>query len=408
MAALEGIKVVLDSTHHFPGSVVKGRVLVNVDEPRGYKHIFVTFWRGNSNWLYNNREFPNGDFRLDNQATTLWKANRDLANDDIPVGEHSFGFSFSLPSTITPTYKGPHGSSKYEVEATIVQTLSVNTTYDFEHKITAEFVISDRVSNLLGVRNAPETADETKYLMFCCCLNRGSISVTVNVPRTGFSPGDVVPITVSLKNESSSSLHVVSSIIRRDRFSPDFRRKDILSTIAKTKTSHIVPGPTSFEDRCLRIPTGVDNVITTVRSCSSISVEYSLEVIVEIPWSSNLKVYIPLVVMHWNDDSPAAAAAAAAAATAVAVASAPVAPVAFVAPLAPVASAPVAPVAFVAPLAPLAPLAPVAPLAPLAVVLPSPPTYLRGHEVAVSDDDNTPVASLVAPGPPSYREAIAL
>lgn len=79
-----------------------------------------------------------------------------------------------------------------------------------------------------------------------------------------------------------------------------------------------------------------------------------MEVKVDIPWSiSNLKVNIPIVVVYGNDDSTTATAAAATAAVVVAA-----------------------------------------------------PLDLQGHE-ATGTDGHTSMASLVAPGPPPYNEAIA-
>lgn len=299
MAELEGIQLVLDTTHNYPGSLVKGRVLVSAGELKSYKQIHVNFWRGTKMNLIFCEDLPhfirriygahmqvhedyaNGDVRLNDDQVTLWRAAEDSSIDDMPIGEHSFAFSFPLPHNVPPSYEGPYGHVKYEVEATVVQTLKVNTCSDFEHKIPSGFIVEDIISpELLRLRSVPvaENANETKELT-SSCLNRsqGSITATVNMPRTGFSPGEVVPITVSLSNESSRRIRVVSSIVRGDRYSSATERSEELTfAIAKTISSHIDGGiSTSFEDRCLTIPTDVGTT-----SKRNLSVEYYLEVTV--------------------------------------------------------------------------------------------------------------------------------
>ena len=92
------------------GSSVTGCLLVDVDEPKSYKHISIQFLgKAYVHWTETTREgagdtrstrivqYSSSEVYVD-EVQTLWTAEQSL-DGSLPPGQHSFPFHFDIPPT---------------------------------------------------------------------------------------------------------------------------------------------------------------------------------------------------------------------------------------------------------------------------------------------------------------------
>ena len=302
---VKDIKLHLNNGQHYsPGSVVEGSLEVSVDKPKDYDRIIVELWGGaNVRWTESHHasityKYSEAYF---NPQIEVWKAEASPTGQ-LPIGVHTFPFSFHLPQDIPSSFHTVTGQIKYEIETRIMRKGFVNSIFQNNYAIKALLTIENRTprTDILSLYAEPVTVSKTKRLT-CLFWHRGSISATVNLPRTGFSPGEVIPISVDICNESSKQIRISSVLKRRDTFTAHSgtgrRRTRILNNvIVRTLSSPIMPGAMiTFANNNVIVPIDAD---TTVRDCLCISAEYTLEVIIRIPWSLNKSVNIPLTIAY--------------------------------------------------------------------------------------------------------------
>ena len=315
-------KLHLNNDQHYiysPGSVVEGSLEVSVDKPKDYIRIIVELWGGASvSWTESsgsgeNRSSTTYQYSEPyfNPKIEVWKAEASPTGQ-LPIGVHTFPFSFHLPQDIPSSFHTVTGQIKYEIEARIMKNRKVIQN---NRAIKALLKVENRTprTDILSLYAEPVTASKTKRLT-CLFWQRGSITATVNLPRTGFSPGEVIPITVDVCNESSKKITIAFVLKRRDVFTSlerNHESKNISeNVIARTLSSPIMPGTTiTFVENDVIVPI---NAATTIRDCSCISAEYTLEVIIRVHyyllgvfiWSLNQSVKIPLTIAYGAPSDP--------------------------------------------------------------------------------------------------------
>ena len=302
---VKDIKLLLERFQYSPGSLVEGKLQVTVDKPKKYSNIVVTLLgRAKVRWTETTGSgehrtettYSNSETYVNLQAV-VWKAEN-TPDGTLAAATYHFPFSFQLPQTLPPSYEGLYGQLRYDIEAKIHHSGVINTLLKSKHAIQARLTIDDRSPgvDLLHLHSEPVSAEKSKRLTFFCS-NQGSISATVSLPRTGFYPGETIPIGLHINNESSRQIRIASALHRRDTFIASSGKQRLLfKTVARTLSSPLSAGGIfSFEDKNLMVPI---NIQPTMRSCSCISVEYVLEVIVRIPWSINMKITIPVAIAN--------------------------------------------------------------------------------------------------------------
>ena len=152
-------------------------------------------------------------------------------------------------------------------------------------------------TNYLSLYRQPKSLEKEKQISFFC-HSVGAITATCAIPRTGFSPGENIPINMHVENHTARIIHVRSALIRRDVFMAprNVKQKRSEKTVAKAVSSPVRSRQiTVFEFDDLKIPL---NAPPTMRSCSCIFAEYTLVVEVAIPWSFDMQMEIPIVVAY--------------------------------------------------------------------------------------------------------------
>lgn len=226
-----------------------------------------------------------------NYQKVLWSRDSYPPTSDLPVGKTDFDFDFMLPRSCPPSFEGSFGYIRYEVEARVFRS-GLREVF-LKSAVKAPISVRRKRSDLLY--RVPQTGEIIKRVGFDCC-SFGSVTAMVTVPYTGFTPGDPIPLTVNVHNQSTRNIRVVGLLKRVDTFHAAGYKKQKSKNVAKLVGPQIPAGETtSFETRGLII--GAD-FPTTIRSCRCIDVEYYLVVKVAVPWSFSKQWKIPVTIAY--------------------------------------------------------------------------------------------------------------
>ena len=188
-----------------PGSTVQGNLVYSVKEPIKCRGIAVKLtgrarvrWQDVDDWYYFTvtHTYQNLEKCVD-ASTIVWTG-------DLPIGDHTFPFTFQLPQEIPNSFDGDYGQIWYEVDSIIVQDGRANSLKKVN--ISIDGGISTEVLN--RYTEPVRVTKNTKLKLFCA--DRGSVSATVKMLRACFSPGESLPITVDISNESSKRIRIAS------------------------------------------------------------------------------------------------------------------------------------------------------------------------------------------------------
>ncbi|CAG2057359.1 unnamed protein product [Timema podura] len=115
----------------------------------------------------------------------------------LPAGDHSFLFTFSIPSNLPSSFEGSFGYIRYTIKATLDRPWKFNQ--DTKVALT---VLAYRDLNMYPQLRTPLILGNTKTIC-CWCCQSAPMAITARVPFTGVVPGQDVPLIVELDNPTS-------------------------------------------------------------------------------------------------------------------------------------------------------------------------------------------------------------
>lgn len=291
------VKIILhqdgDQHHYYPGSDVKGVVVITVDKPEEYDSVAVKLiGKAEVEWTEEIGAGENKTITTYQNSVIYFKKKYVLWNKEdsgeLSVGEHTFPFQHQLEQNIPPSFKGHSGKVEYEVKAKIHRSGD-------NPKAKTHLTVREH-ADLMRQCMEPRSFDEAGRVNFLC-FNFGSMSMKCNVPHTGFSPGDTIPINVYLENLTTKNINIRASLKRKDIFIADNGHQKIKrSEVTFLESPQIQAGEvTTFEGQSLQIS---QDVPATIKSCTFINVEYTLVINADVPLAFDKTVKIPIVIQH--------------------------------------------------------------------------------------------------------------
>ncbi|XP_053668437.1 arrestin domain-containing protein 2-like [Anopheles marshallii] len=291
-----------NSTHgtYQSGQQVTGHVHIKLTEPKKFYEIRLSIL-GVSNVKWTQKR---GQGRQ--RRTVYYTAKRDHLSSmkvlvgspdsgnptELPAGEHIYEFACELPSHLPTSFEGSYGHCRYTAQVVMVRPWKFNLTYKVGFT-----VIQPRDLNLQSPSiRLPTRMEDAR--VFCCGFWRTKpLFVRVTVPYTGYVPGQAIPLTIDLNNQSSRiiegvNMKLLQEITYRAEY-PGSRTRREVHTIVK----HIGDGVGSealiqYKQR-LVVPT----VIPTCGDLNIISVGYRLHITVRVTGcGSDPVLEIPLII----------------------------------------------------------------------------------------------------------------
>ena len=272
-----------------------GKVVITVDKPKKYKYIAIGLYgAAKVCWEVGGSENRSSTNHIEyvRKESVVWSLQNSPTNN-LPIGEHTFSFEFQLPQNIPNSFEGACGHVRYHVGMTVSRTgLLKHDNLKAAYPITVK-----KRPDILRLFQNPKIVTTVENLsLFWHKL--GSITATCELPHTGFSPGESIPYTIHVKNESSRNIHIKCALFRKEKYiarggectKRRLKIAKVISPVIRASDIQSIRGG-------LAIPT---QTFATLRlqDCSCITAEYNFVITVKIPWSINKKMKVPVMIAH--------------------------------------------------------------------------------------------------------------
>ena len=172
------------------------------------------------------------------------------------AGTYNFPFMFTIPTNVIIPPAGD-----YEFGAITYKIVSEVCRPGPEPYIRSEIVLP-LISNIyVDVQNYAQPSSGTieRGLCCCCCCATDFFKLSVSVPRTGWYPGEVIPIRVEGENKSGKVIkdYTVAIVAEITLYSGPSKAsiKKIINNVARTKIEEpIQPHSTFSKSHELKMP----------------------------------------------------------------------------------------------------------------------------------------------------------
>ncbi|EDV48173.1 arrestin domain-containing protein 17 [Drosophila erecta] len=189
---------------YFGGQVLTGRVTLKLDKMKLVKAITLNITGyAETRWIERvtrNRRRRRRTFygREDYIASKTFLVGSNLSSQvSIEAGIHTYNFVCLIPTECPSSFEGAHGRVRYMANVTLVRP------WKFDQSYTRCFTVLKVMdlnfdSPLLRVPAHSETSKT-----YCCWPCRSDpLALQLTVPQTGFVPGQNVPLSVLVTNDS--------------------------------------------------------------------------------------------------------------------------------------------------------------------------------------------------------------
>lgn len=294
------------ATVYHPGSVVEGKVVLELTGPQSVKSITITM-SGKARVKFqkcflNMREYSESETILADIPRRLW--GNDIDSQQIEAGRHEFPFSFQLPSTSLPTSherenanSDRKGYIRYSLNATLKRS------WKFKDHASAAFKVEDIVNVNTPQLSTPQTNYVERRKKCCSCLTSGPISVTVETDKGGYCPGESIVFSVKVENNGNRRIIAVRGLLKKTILYSAKSTNWVTGTRAhcrETKDLFLIDGPQAGPGGQInwndRLPIPLATNPTSSDNCRIIRVYYALNVEVVITWAKNMVVNVPIVI----------------------------------------------------------------------------------------------------------------
>ena len=311
---IQDLKLILNlppQQSFFPGSEVSGVLSFQVTgATERYSNVQISlFGRAHVSWRTEDDEFEQGGYyaatrEYVHQHLIVW--SRDQApNGMLYPGSYSFPFQFMIPNQRLPPTFGrclpPYqqqlpptlrymrtGSIRYGVKGRISTPEILNG-----YLIEAALPFSEVVDTNIRKFRVPARAAVTKTICCWCCAS-GPITLTAEIPRTGFCIGEAIPLNVHLENGSNRQIQISVTL---------HQRVVLTAEGGQTSDGHevlrLLSGP--MQPRTPSQWSPGDNFVIpllepTLASRDIIELEYFLKVSTQIPRADDFSLNIPITI----------------------------------------------------------------------------------------------------------------
>lgn len=230
--------------------------------------------------------------REDYFSTINYFVGSDVGNPlEVVAGTYSYPFSCQIPSNAPASMEGRYGHIRYLVK--------VSFERPWKHDIVYEQAITVRGESNLN-RFADTLSKPTKaeaMTSFYFGLTEPLI-VTASTPRFGYVPGDIIELTIHVKNQSSVDVKAIAIKLQRiDTFVSQVPKVEQLQefTVLEERTTGKVPKrqEANIEENILIGP----GVPSDDNHCRIIQSKYEIDIVVQpIRSRKKLAMKIPIVL----------------------------------------------------------------------------------------------------------------
>ncbi|XP_063830159.1 arrestin domain-containing protein 2-like [Ostrinia nubilalis] len=276
--------ITLDSEKavYYRGQFITGKVSFRLGEPVNISAINIQFL-GMAQVIWSEREEHKQHGRRF-ETSVQYKAEEQYFNvvqclyggqgvTQLPPGPHSFPIQFQIPPTVPSSFKGERGQVDYEIRATM--------EYPIQKKDELVKLFTVVVPTDLNKEDPEIAKPQTLSFeeVFSCSCSPRPLTINVGLPVAGFCPGQVIPVTVNVKNKANRKVKkVILQIVTRTRYhsqQPVAKYTTPEEVLASTKTKPVLSNMERHYSCELQLPAFI---APNLDSCGIMDIGYFFKV----------------------------------------------------------------------------------------------------------------------------------
>ncbi|XP_059192680.1 arrestin domain-containing protein 3-like [Centropristis striata] len=222
-----------------------------------------------------------------NKTTLLRKENGETYSSVIAPGRHVYPFTFQIPhQNIPSSLKGHYGKIVYLLEAKLGRSMRIDKT----DSTLINFEAKPDPNSYPGLMTPQHGTKNKKMNAF----TSGSVSMDVNLEKSGFTQGEGIKVLLSIQNKSSREIKPKYCVSRKISFFARGKRRLNTSDLFKEEGEPIPPSSNKNVTQVLPIPHDVE---PTILNCSIIKREYRLKAYLDVKYASDPEVKFHIIIL---------------------------------------------------------------------------------------------------------------
>ncbi|XP_016331565.1 arrestin domain-containing protein 3-like [Sinocyclocheilus anshuiensis] len=276
------------------GDTLAGRVIMEVSKETKIKALTVKVkGKADVSWTESHGEesvtYWDKEKYFSQTQSVLPEDNTD-GSVTLVAGRHVFPFAFQLPYQGPPSsFKGAHGKIHYRLLAKLSRSMRAAS------KAEAKFTFVASADYDQSTLMAPQHGSKDKNVMF---FASGNISMNIFLPKTGYQQGERLVVNGEIVNSSTRKIVPKYIIYQKQSFFAGGQRAVHTTQILKEKGEPLVSSTRENLSKVLALPTEIS---TTIQNCRILKVEYRLKVILDVSFTKNPVIKLPLIVLPLHD-----------------------------------------------------------------------------------------------------------
>ncbi|XP_055367856.1 arrestin domain-containing protein 3-like [Betta splendens] len=287
------------------GDLISGQVTVEVDRDIQISSLFIKFrakadvlWserHGNHTVVYHAKEryfnskhyfIHDKNIGVDNQ-TLLRNQHGEIYSSVVAPGCHVYPFTFQIPMGNFPSsFRGPVGKIVYQLEAKLSRSMRIA-----KKDLADIYFVSRSDTNFVHLVMIPQHESKTKKMKV---FSSGSVSMDVNIEKTGFIQGEGMKVMAMVQNNSSREIKLKYRVYIKQSFFANCRRKLYTKDLLKEVGEPIPPSSKETVTRVITIPRDME---PSILNCNIIKVEYRLRVYLDVKYASDPEIKFPIIIL---------------------------------------------------------------------------------------------------------------
>lgn len=208
-----------------------------------------------------------------------------LKKQPFQPGQYQYPFLFRLPlNGLSSSFEGAYGNIRYSVKATIEKS------WMFNPKVKRLITLTSPLNAGIYSGNMIRGSNTSAGLMG---MNGGPVSLTAQINRQFYQPGEYIHILAHLDNGSVKTVTPKVQLIRRVTFFATTKSRGTQDKVAKLHGDGLRSGEKVNWDKKLMVP---HDCTGTINDCQIIRVEYVLLVKLFVPMGSDAVVEFAVTI----------------------------------------------------------------------------------------------------------------
>lgn len=311
MVKIDAFDILFDAPEgvYYAGTDVTGTISLNLNQEKKVDEILLelkgkakTYWTkhsGRSRQHYTDSE-PYFCEQFNTEYTHAFGKPKERV---LAPGRHEVPFSYRLPASLPSSFEGEFGHCRFTCTATLERP------WDFDIVCCKVFTVIG-LEDLNEINEAKESIEieDSTFDLISCWRKMGQVRVNVQVPKTGYAPGENLHFKATIENDSSKSLKICSAQIkqycsyRAKSFMGAAENKETIHSIVKKDHLSIAPKEVVKWEESLEIPPVPPKLI----KCKVIDINYALELSMDQGFTVIAPLYIGNIpyLEHHAEDPP--------------------------------------------------------------------------------------------------------